>query len=211
MQTYSTPDHLAEAVAILCKREPRFKPVCELHGLPSLRTSPSGIEGLLMIVTEQFLSLSAAAAIWSRIANALQPLTAETILATSPDELRGLGLSAAKAKTFHAVAKSCQTRELDFAALAGADGDSIQKKLCALPGIGPWTSDIYLLSCLARADAWPTADLALQHSAQSLFELAERPTPRDMQFLAEPWRPHRAAAARLLWSHYRGLKGLRQA
>ena len=72
---------LAHAVLELCKREPRFHPIVLQHGIPSLRQSIGGLEGLLQIVTEQFLSLAAAGAIWSRLVVKLQPFTAETILA----------------------------------------------------------------------------------------------------------------------------------
>jgi len=84
------------------------------------------------------------------------------------------------------------------------------RALIALPGIGPWTADIYALSCLGRADAWPTGDLALQASAADLFGLVKRPDSRAMLTLAEAWRPWRSVAARLLWAHYRSLKGLPQ-
>lgn len=164
-----------------------------------------------MIVTEQFLSLSAAAAIWTRLLQAIQPFTAEAVLATDHATLKLLGLSNAKVKTFHAVADAVITGELDFTDLAARDNDVIHQILRKLPGIGPWTTDIYLLSALQRADAWPVGDLALQVSAHHLLRLGERPSHKMMLELAEPWRPHRAAAARLLWAHYRGLKGLTQA
>jgi DNA-3-methyladenine glycosylase II len=80
----------------------------------------------------------------------------------------------------------------------------------ALPGIGPWTAEIYLLTAMGSSDAWPAGDLALQSSAQHLFALEDRPDSRRLTGLAEPWRPWRAAAARLLWSHYRMIKNLPQ-
>jgi DNA-3-methyladenine glycosylase II len=81
----------------------------------------------------------------------------------------------------------------------------------ALPGIGPWTADIYVLAALGRADVCASGDLALQLAAQDLFALNEQPSPKAFLALAEAWRPWRSVAARLLWSHYRGLKGLSQA
>ena len=60
------------------------------------------------------------------------------------------------------------------------------------------------------ADAWPTGDLALQASAADLFGFEKRPDSRTMLVLAEAWRPWRSIAARLLWAHYRSLKGLPQ-
>ncbi|MGB6964184.1 MAG: DNA-3-methyladenine glycosylase 2 family protein, partial [Xanthobacteraceae bacterium] len=60
---------------------------------------------------------------------------------------------------------------------------------------------------LGHADAWPAGDLALQEAARVAFGLAERPSTKDMLPLAEAWRPHRAVAARVLWTYYRAVKG----
>jgi DNA-3-methyladenine glycosylase II len=91
------------------------------------------------------------------------------------------------------------------------DDGAAHKALVALPGIGPWTADIYLLSVLLRPDAWPWGDVALQCAAQHLFALPERPGKAAMLELGERFRPHRAVAARLLWAHYRGMKQMPQA
>jgi DNA-3-methyladenine glycosylase II len=80
-----------------------------------------------------------------------------------------------------------------------------------IPGVGPWTANLYLLTVVRLADAWPAADLALQRAAMDLFSLPARPSAREMEVLAQPWRPVRSAAALLLWSHYRGLKRMPQA
>ncbi len=202
---------LEKSVIELCRLEPRFQTVIDQHGLPSLRTSPQGLEGLLMIVTEQFLSLQAAAAIWARVRKGVEPFDAETILNLSAEELLSLGLSRAKAKTFQEIARRFLNGELDFKALEKYDEQNVAKQLCALPGVGPWTADIYLLSVMGASDAWPAGDLALRIAVQDFLKLNDRPEIKDMPRYAEAWRPHRAVAARLLWSHYRGLKGLKQA
>ena len=202
---------LKTSVVHLCKIEPRFRPILDLHGMPSLRTSPQGLKGLLMIVTEQFLSLSAAAAIWARVRKAIEPFDAATILNFSADELLSLGLSRAKAKSFHEIAARIIDGRLNFSAYDDLDEDTIMKQLCALPGVGPWTADIYLLSVMGASDAWPAGDLALRIAVHDFLKLDNRPEIKDMPRHAEAWRPHRAMAARLLWSHYRGLKGLKQA
>ncbi len=74
------------------------------------------------------------------------------------------------------------------------------RALTAVHGIGPWTTDIYLLSCLGHAEAWPAGDLALQEAARLAFALPARPTAKEMQALAEPWGPWRAVVARVLWT-----------
>ena len=74
--------------------------------------------------------------------------------------------------------------------------------LTGLRGIGPWTADVYLTMALLRPDAFPHGDLALLASAQRVKRLDARPSPLELEQLAEAWRPHRATAARILWHAY---------
>ena len=94
-----------------------------------------------------------------------------------------------------------------LASLADIDAEKAHAALTAIHGIGPWTADIYLLSCLGHADAWPVGDLALQEAARLAFALPARPSAKEMLALAEIWRPLRAVAARVLWTYYRSVKG----
>ncbi|MFO1032705.1 MAG: DNA-3-methyladenine glycosylase 2 family protein [Hyphomicrobiales bacterium] len=198
---------LAEAAALLSVAEPRFAGVVARHGLPSLRHGVAGLEGLLHLVTEQFLSLRAADAIWQRLRARLSPFTPDTILACPADELYGLGLSRAKVKSFHGIAEAAP----DFAGFQALPDEAVRQALLALPGVGPWTAENYLLSCLLRPDAWPVGDIALQNAARDLFGLPVRPTAPELARIGEQFAPWRAVAARLLWSHYRGMKALPQA
>jgi len=202
---------LAQAVAALIEIEPRFQAVIGTHGLPPLRRAEANLEALLRIITDQLISLKAGAAIWARLESHLAPFDPAFVAAAGEDRLMSLGLSRAKARSFIAVAEAVASGQLDFAKLAQMDAESATKSLTALRGIGPWTADIFLLSGLGHADAWPAGDLALQAPAHDLLKLSKRPGHREMTDLAQGWRPHRAAAARLLWSHYRGLKGMGQA
>ena len=194
------------AVDRLSDITPRFSAVGECNCMPPLRHVEPGLQSLLRIVTDQLISLKAGEAIWARLAARFGGFTPDLVLAASEEELRSLGLSRAKARTFHAAALA-----FGQGSLLDADGlsdDEVQKRLMAIPGIGPWTASIYLLAALRSADAWPAADLALQVAAQDLFDLGERPSPRRMAVLGEAWRPYRSAAALLLWRHYRGLRGM---
>jgi DNA-3-methyladenine glycosylase II len=206
-----TASDVARGVEFLIGIEPRFEAVVASHGVPSARRAENNLASLLQVITEQLISLQASGAIWRRITSSLHPLSPESILATDHDDLRKLGLTNAKTRSFQAIAGAAHRGELNFDSLAEMPDPVVLKKLMSFPGIGPWTADIYLLSALGRADAFPAGDLALQISAQNLFALEERPTPKAFLAMAEAWRPWRSVAARLLWSHYRGLKGLVQA
>ena len=211
MHTIATHEQLGAAVAGLIAIEPLFAKVVEAHGLPPLRAMDGGLAGLLRIVTDQMISLRAGQAIWRRLAAELHPFDPVQLARLEISGFMRMGLSAAKARTFIAAAQAVAEGSLDFETLHRLSDDDALAQLTSLPGIGPWTADIYLLGAMARRDAWPSGDLALQVAAQHLFGLASRPDGRAMSFLAETWRPWRAVAARLLWSHYRGLRGLSQA
>ncbi|WMR32463.1 DNA-3-methyladenine glycosylase 2 family protein, partial [Metapseudomonas otitidis] len=74
-----------------------------------------------------------------------------------------------------------------------------QARLCALPGIGPWTAQYIALRAFGDADAFPTADLGL---LKSPLWGAGGISPRQLAERAERWRPWRAYAAVYLWHSY---------
>jgi DNA-3-methyladenine glycosylase II len=209
-QVFASGAELAVAIDHLIVVEPRFRRIVDKSGYPALRRMPDGIEGLLSIIVEQLISLKAAAAIWQRVAAALNGFAPDLILDHSLASLQSLGLTLHKAKAFHHLARAVRDGELDFEILHNLPNAAVLQKLCALPGIGPWTANVYLLSAMARMDAWPGGDLALQVALQDLMSLADRPSERQMIAVSLPWMPYRAAAAHLLWSHYRTLKAIPQ-
>ena len=211
MTRLDSQHQLDAAVDIVIACEPRFHATVLSHGYPRLRRMTPGLASLLRIVTDQLISLKAGEAIWARIACSIDPADAQSLAVMPEHDLMRLGLSGGKARTFQAAARAIMDGNIDFDALEQAPDQEVLARLQSIKGIGPWTADIYLLMAMGRADAWPKGDLALQVAAQSLLGLEGRPAPREMERLSIPWQPHRAAAAHLLWSHYRGLKGLKPA
>jgi len=211
MKRLDTAGDLAAAVDRLIAVEPRFARVVNRHGLPLLRHGEAGLRSLLRIVTDQLISLTAGEAIWRRLAMRLDPFDPASVLACPEADLRALGLSGAKARTFHAAASAFRTGSFATAESGLGSDEEFLGKLMEIPGIGPWTANVYLLTTAKSADAWPAADLALQRAAADLLSLPARPAARQMTVLAESWRPYRSAAALLLWSHYRDLKQMPQA
>ena len=202
----NTQDDLEEAIHALLKRDSRLKPIFEVAGMPSLRRREPGFVGLAHIVCGQQLSTASASAIWGRLSAAFEPFDHEAVRRARTDRLGRLGLSAAKIKTLKHLARELAAERLNLDVLAEEDADAAHHTLIALPGIGPWTADIYLLFCLGHGDAWPAGDLAVQEGMRIGLGLKARPTEKQMAPLAEPWRPLRGAAAHLWWSYYRAMK-----
>jgi DNA-3-methyladenine glycosylase II len=201
-----TETDLERGIAALIARDPRWKPVFARTGMPPLRRREGGFAGLAQIIMGQQLSTASAAAIHGRLMAIADPFDHHAILRARKDKLLRIGLSNAKVKALKQIAKAIEAKHIDLKALAELPADEAHNALTALHGIGPWTADLYLLACIGHADAWPAGDLALQEAARMAFGFARRPTTREMGPLAEPWRPYRAVAARLLWSYYRVMK-----
>lgn len=192
MTRIETEQDVAAGCAALAAAHPDFARALALCGPPPLRRWTPGFAGLLRIITGQLVSTRAAAAIWGR----LQAAGLDVAEAASEPALRACGLSAAKARAAMAAAR------FDFGALESAPPEVARKALTELPGIGPWSADIYLMFCLGHADAFAPGDLALREAARLLFALEARPGPQALAARARGWSPHRAVAARLLWAYY---------
>ena len=201
----NTQTDLENAVAALGRRDSRLQPVLQKTGMPRLRRRESGFAGLAAIVVGQQLSIASAAAIWGRLTAAFDPFAPDALLHARPERLRRLGLSAAKIKALKSAAREIASRSLNLESLAERNAEEAHEVLTALPGIGPWTAEVYLLFCLGHGDAWPAGDLGLQEAMRSGLGLKSRPTTREMALLAEPWRPLRGAAAHLWWAYNRAL------
>jgi DNA-3-methyladenine glycosylase II len=201
-----TEADLESALAKLLASDSRLIEVHAKSGPLPLRRRPGGLEGLVRIVMAQQLSTASADAIWTRLRAAYDPFVHTALLRARTAKLQRAGLSAAKIKTVRAIAKAVEAGIIDFEALADMPADEAHRVLTSVHGIGPWTTDIYLLFCLGHADAWPAGDLALQEAARLAFGLERRPSHNEMVQLAEAWRPWRGVAARLLWAYYRAIK-----
>ena len=203
MPIIEAEDVLHAAAAELAASDPLLAEALAVGGPPKLRRRPPGFPGLVAVVCGQQLSVAAAQAILARLEAALGPLEAAAFLAAKDDELRACGLSGAKVRTLRAAAEAVAAGTFDLGALAAAEPEAARRALTSLPGIGPWTADVYLLFCLGHADVWPAGDLALQVALGELLARPGRPSLRETEALAEPWRPRRGVAAFMLWAYYR--------
>ena len=201
-----TEADIEAGLSALLAADPRLEPVAAMAGRLPLRRRPGGFAGLAGIVVSQQLSTASANAIWGRLAAAYDPFTPQALIRARAIRLAGLGLSAPKIRALKEIAKAIAGGRLDCDALPDLPAEAAHAALCAIHGIGPWSADIYLLFCLGHADAWPAGDLALQEAARLAFALPARPNAKETIALADPWRPWRGVAARLLWAYYRAVK-----
>ena len=192
----------AADVVWLAEHDPHLRALVETYGVPPHWARPPGFASLVLFILEQQVSLASAAACYRKVLDRIRVMTPAALLATRQDDLRADGVSRQKDRYLRALAESIVSGALDLDGLDDLPDDEVRRRLMALPGIGRWTADVYLLACLDRPDLWPIGDRALQVATAEALDLDAIPTPPQLELIGERWRPQRSTAARILWHGY---------
>ncbi len=197
---------LRRAVDTLCASDAALAAAVQRFGHPPLWNREPGYATLVHIILEQQVSLASALAALNKLTALVGVITPEAVLSLSDAQLLAAGFSRQKSRYCRLLAEAIVSGAFDPAALARMPDDDVRAALMALTGIGIWSADVYLLMVLCRADIWPRGDLALLIGAQEVLKLRARPSADEFAALGDRWRPHRSAAARILWHHYLGVR-----
>ncbi|PBB19382.1 DNA-3-methyladenine glycosylase [Mesorhizobium sp. WSM4313] len=206
MQRIASLDDIATGLDALCRIDPRLAAVRGRAGEVPLRLSEPGFQSLASIIVSQQVSRASADAIFGRLVKLVDPLTPQAILAAGEGVFREAGLSRPKQRGLLAVAEAVACG-LDLDHLCTLDAGEAIAAMTAVPGIGPWTAECYLLFAAGHPDVFPARDVALQTAVGHALGIDPRPPEKMLIRLAESWSPWRGVASRLFWAYYRELKG----
>src|SRR6478735_36597 len=196
-------EDIVAGIDAVAARDPRIAAALERVGYPGPRLRERGYRTLLRTIVGQQVSVAAAARMWRKLEATLgEDMPAAALLAAEFDALRACGLSRQKQGYARSLCELVVSGELDLENLPPDDEEAIAE-LVRIKGIGRWSAEIYLLFAEGRPDIWPAGDLAVQIEIGRLLGDAERPTEKRVREVAEPWRPHRGAAAIFAWHHYK--------
>ena len=202
-----TPAWARRGLAELCRTDTDFARIRRAAGPLPWRVRDPGFAGLLRAICGQMISNQAASAIWGRLAALPGALEPAGLLTLNEEQLRGAGLSRPKVGHVRALAEACLDGRLDFPAIAALPNEEAVRVIAAIPGLGPWTAEVFLLFGQQRPDVFPSGDIALAAGLAHLKGLEARPSPKALAELSLAWKPWRSLAARLLWHHWRHVTG----
>lgn len=126
-------------------------------------------------------------------------VTPKRVLATSEAVLRGVGMSWSKTRFIRDLAQHVLTKSLQLDQLAKLSDQDVIKELTKVKGIGPWTAEMFLMFTLGREDVFSYGDLGLRKAIKKLYGFKKDPTVKQMEKIANKWKPYRTYAARILW------------
>lgn len=184
----------------LAAREPVIARLLDAVGPPMI-TKPerTPFEALARAICFQQLSGKAAGTIYGRFEAAVGgTITPEAILGTPLDELRGAGLSGAKAASVIDLSEKVLDGTVPLGSLEKLDDDELISRLVVVRGIGRWTAEMFLMFQLRRLDVWPIDDLGVRKGYGIAWNVP-MPAPKELAALGEPLRPYRSVAAWYCW------------
>jgi len=181
---------LGQSCAVMARLVDRHGP-CLLAGRSFLP-----VQSLVTSIIGQQLSVRAAATIRERVAAQVPGWEPVALAQLSPAQLRACGLSATKSRCLRELAHQVAEGRLRLEDLLQKPDEAVVEMLTRLPGIGPWTAQMFLIFGLGRMDVLAVGDGGLQRSARLLFGDDVR-----LEQVARPWRPYRSVASWYLWRH----------
>ncbi len=192
-------------------RDTKLAEIMPLITLPEIDIHNDIYFDLLESIVSQQLSVKAASTIFGRFL-ALFPdkkPSPEAILARSIEELRWCGLSGQKAGYIGNIARywiDHHEANQDWMAM---DDDTIIQELTSIKGVGKWTVQMILMFRLGRTDVFPVDDLGIRQGMIGLYGIEwkiGKELIKEMNHIAESWRPYRSEASRYIWRWKDGQK-----
>lgn len=126
----------------------------------------------------------------------------QQIIDTPFEQLRGIGLSNAKANYVKNVARFTLDHGMDHRKLQKMDNEEVIQYLTQIKGVGRWTVEMLLMFALGREDVFAIDDWGIQNAMIRLYKLdrADKKKFReDLLRISGKWSPYRTYACLHLW------------
>ena len=145
------------------------------------------------LIIEQQISFKAAITIKKKFDDLTKLLSNREILEIDNETIQSIGISFRKVDYIKNIISFFENEKPDFSNL---DDKEISKKLCSIKGIGPWTSEMFLLFVFHKPDIFSFGDIALINSIKENYNLNNHD---EIKELTLKWKPYRSIASLLLW------------
>lgn len=187
------------------KKDKALKKVIEQVGVIKNSKREDLFIALVRAIVSQQLSVKAAHTIYNRFLDLFKNRIpdAKSILKLKDDKLRSVGLSYQKAGYIKNIATFSLEQSLDHKLLKVKSDDELVEYLVQIKGVGRWTVEMLLMFNLNRPDVFPKDDLGIQNGMKKLYNLTSerKALLKEMEEIAESWRPHRTLACRYIWRY----------
>lgn len=193
----------ADIAADIARRDRAFRAVVALAGpVPSRRPAPVSdrFPTLISSITSQLLATKAANTIHTRVIEACGgDVTIDSVLGAGPDALRAAGLSRTKAAAMLDLAAHARDGRLRLDRHGRMSDDEVIAEVTKVHGVGPWTTQMYLMHTLGRRDVWPVGDFGVRYGWSLLHDLDEMITEKELRGRGDRFAGMRSDVAWYCW------------
>jgi len=187
------------AIVHLKKADPKLAVVIDLIGSIDCHTHIDGFSFVIEEIVGQMLSNKVADVISDRLRTLCGGnISVKTIQKLCIEDLRGIGLSRAKAEYIKCFAEAVSSGAVKLEDLANFSDDQVMKCLMSIRGIGSWTAKMYLLFVLRRPNILPFEDGAFLQSFRWLYQ-TDDVSKQAVQKQCKCWEPYSSVAARYMY------------
>lgn len=192
-----------DIAAEIVRRDRAFRAVVDLAGpVPARRARPVAerFPTLIETITYQLLATRAAATIHARVVDACGGhVSVESVLNTGPDALRAAGLSRTKAAAMLDLAAHVADGRVRVERHGRMSDDDIIAQVTGVHGVGPWTTQMYLMHTLGRRDVWPVGDFGVRYGWSLVHGREDLITEKELRTCGDLFTGVRSDVAWYCW------------
>ncbi len=193
------PRYWTRAADELSARDPLLKKLVAQHRALTVGSRGDAFQTLARAIVGQQISVKAAQSVWDRFVAAHSAVTPEVIASSTPEQLRGCGLSGQKSTYILDLALRFHDGRLQPSGWKKLADEALIAELIQVKGVGRWTAEMFMIFNLARPDVFPIGDLGLQKAIARHYNRGRMPLPSRMQRVGAAWAPWRSVATWYMW------------
>ena len=113
---------------------------------------------------------------------------------------RTQGLSKRKHEYIKSIAKKIVSKKLSLESIKNLSDSDAKNFLITFKGIGPWTSEMFLMFAYKRLDIFSIGDIALRRAISDVYNIDKDDNKKIIE-ISKVWTPYRSIVCWYLWEH----------
>jgi DNA-3-methyladenine glycosylase II len=126
-------------------------------------------------------------------------VTPENVLAIPEQKIRDSGPAWSKVRFIKGLAQKIVDKEINLKKLDGLESELVYSELRKAKGIGPWTTEMFLMFAMGREDVFSHGDYGLRKAIRQLYKFKREPTKKQIEKIVQKWSPYRTYGCLILW------------
>ena len=157
---------------------------------------------LAQSIVGQQISAKAADTIWKRIVAGSKNKNSFLVYISNKELkwAREQGLSQRKHEYIKSIAENIISNKLSLESIANLKDNEAKKYLESQRGVGPWTSEMFLMFAYKRLDIFSIGDIALKRAIAEIYNI-DKSDDKSIIAISETWKPYRSVVCWYLWEH----------